>query len=176
MTVPVLEENPLGVVAPPLIDPALAVDPAPAVDTAQPVQGDTSEAAAGDVAGNAAAEAESSGTQSAITAEQFEELVERAIEAIPEQLAEGVENVAFFVEQEPPAGMDVLGLYEGQPLTERLEYSGVLPDTITIYQGPLTRAFPDPEVLAEEVYKTVVHEVGHYFGFEEHDLHRLGWG
>lgn len=108
---------------------------------------------------------------------EFEELVEQALEAIPAELAEGVENCAFIVEKEPPAGSPgLLGLYRGHPLTHREHYSGALPDTITIYQGPLTRHYPNPETLAHEVYRTVVHEVGHYFGFEEDELHELGWG
>lgn len=113
----------------------------------------------------------------AISDAEFEELVEQAIEAIPAELAEGVENCAFIVEREPPKNQPgLLGLYVGQPLTERAEYAGALPDTITIYQGPLMRHFPDPERLREEVYRTVVHEVGHYFGIEEEELHELGWG
>lgn len=122
--------------------------------------------------------AEGGDTESAIlTDDEFEALVEQAIDSIPEELMAGVENCAFVIEHEPPHGQEgLLGLYEGQPLTDRIDYSGVLPDTITIYQGPLQRSFPDPQTLREEIYTTVVHEIGHYFGIEEEDLHRLGWG
>ena len=104
-------------------------------------------------------------------------MVERAIERIPEEFAEAVENCAFIVEAEPPRGQPgLLGLYRGHPLTSRGYYAGSLPDTITIYQGSLMRLFPGRKNLERQVYRTVVHEIGHYFGLEEHELHELGWG
>ena len=109
--------------------------------------------------------------------EEFEKLVDKALDKIPPELMEAVENCAFIVEAEPPPGRPrLLGLYHGRPLTSRGDYGGAMPDTITIYQGPLQRLFRDPERLEHEVYRTVVHEIGHYFGFEEHELHELGWG
>ncbi len=111
-----------------------------------------------------------------VTDAEFEEMVERAIERIPEQFAEAVENCAFIVEAEPPKGQPgLLGLYRGHPLTSRAYYAGNLPDTITIYQGSLMRLFPGRENLERQVYRTVVHEIGHYFGLEEHELEELGW-
>ena len=71
----------------------------------------------------------------------------------------------------------LLGLYEGVPLTSRgpLSYSGVAPDRITIFQGPLSRRAHDVDELAAQVRVTVLHEVGHYFGMDDARLHELGW-
>ena len=71
----------------------------------------------------------------------------------------------------------LLGLYEGVPLTARgpLSYSGVAPDRITIFQGPLSRRARDVDELAAQVRVTVLHEVGHYFGMDDARLRELGW-
>ncbi len=116
--------------------------------------------------------------QPPLSDKEFEELVESALARIPSELMAGVENCAVIVEAEPPADKpsDLLGLYVGQPLTDRIDYAGVMPDTITIFQGPLQRAFRDPQELEDQVYTTVVHEIGHYFGIKEDELHELGWG
>lgn len=112
-----------------------------------------------------------------LTDKEFEALVESALSRIPPELMEAVENCAIIVEAEPPPGQPgLLGLYQGQPLTSRGYYAGAMPDRITIYQGSLQRLYRDPEKLEEQVYRTVVHEIGHYFGFEEDELHELGWG
>ena len=112
--------------------------------------------------------------------ERFEGLVQDAIDSIPERFLEQLDNVVFMVEEEPEDGRDLLGLYDGVSLYERGEGYGEfgmdMPDTITIYQGPHERACNSLEELAEEVRRTVVHEVGHYFGIDEETLHRLGWG
>ena len=114
----------------------------------------------------------------------FYELVERALEELPPDLAALLENVAIAVEDWPESSMlrsdephDTLyGFYEGTPLTQRGEwYSGVLPDRITIFRGPLERDFAREE-LEEQVRITVVHEIAHHFGFEEERLEELGWG
>lgn len=115
--------------------------------------------------------------ESPVTDAEFEEMVEQALESIPPELSRMVENCAFIVEHEPEGGRrGLLGLYHGRPLTSRQNYYGVLPDTITIYQGPFVRHYPDREELRRQVRRTVIHEVGHYFGFEEGELHELGWG
>ncbi len=112
----------------------------------------------------------------AVTDEEFEEMVEDAIASIPGHLAEAVENCAFIIEKQAPNNRrGLLGLYHGQPLTERGQYYGALPDTITIYQDNLMRLFPGREELRHQVHKTVVHEIGHYFGFDDDELHELGW-
>jgi predicted Zn-dependent protease with MMP-like domain len=114
----------------------------------------------------------------------FYELVERALEGLPPELSALLDNVAIVVEDWPEDSLldpedpeDTLyGFYEGTPLTERGEwYSGVLPDRITIFRGPLERDF-EREELEEQVRITVVHEVAHHFGFDEERLEELGWG
>jgi predicted Zn-dependent protease with MMP-like domain len=117
-----------------------------------------------------------------MTREDFEELVAQALDRIPPELIRLMDNVAVFVEDEPPDHEpDLLGLYEGTPLTERGEwYAGVLPDRITIYRGPTIRLVQseggDRELVVEEVEVTVVHEIAHHFGIDDERLHALGYG
>jgi predicted Zn-dependent protease with MMP-like domain len=113
-----------------------------------------------------------------MTREAFEELVSEALDQIPPELTRVMDNVAVFVEEEPdPSAPELLGIYEGTPLTERGEwYAGVLPDRITIYRGPTLRYCETPEDVVHEVTVTVVHEVAHHFGIEDERLHELGWG
>ena len=115
----------------------------------------------------------------------FYELVERALEGLPPDLAQLLDNVAIVVDEWPDYSTPLVaedpedtlyGLYEGVPLTERgWGYSGILPDKITIFQGPLERDF-EPDELEEQVRITVVHEIAHHFGFDEDRLEELGWG
>ena len=115
----------------------------------------------------------------------FYELVERALEGLPPELAQLLDNVAIVVEDWPEystplvsddLGETLYGLYEGVPLTERgAGYYGTLPDKITIFKRPLERDFPRGE-LEEQIRITVVHEIAHHFGFEEDRLQELGWG
>ncbi|HEX5565349.1 MAG TPA: metallopeptidase family protein [Streptomyces sp.] len=113
-----------------------------------------------------------------MTRAEFEVLVSDALDEIPPELTRLMDNVAVFVEDEPPAeDPDLLGLYEGTPLTERGEwYAGVLPDRISIYMGPTLRMCETAEEVVHEVATTVIHEVAHHFGIEEERLHELGWG
>ncbi|MET7679579.1 metallopeptidase family protein [Streptomyces sp. NPDC005423] len=113
-----------------------------------------------------------------MTREAFEELVSEALDRIPPELAAVMDNVAVFVEDEPdPGDPELLGLYEGTPLTERGEwYAGVLPDRITVYLGPTLRHCATAQDVVREVAVTVVHEVAHHFGIEDERLHELGWG
>lgn len=112
-----------------------------------------------------------------ITADEFDQMVERALERIPQKFRDAMENVAILVEDQPPANQrGLLGLYQGVPLPKRGRYGGSLPDTITIFQRPIVRLYRTRERVEHEVYRTLVHEVGHYFGFEEGELHALGWG
>ena len=115
----------------------------------------------------------------------FYELVERALEGLPPELSELLDNVAIVVDDWPEYSTPLVsddpentlyGLYEGVPLTERgAGYSGMLPDKITIFRGPLERDFPREE-LEEQIRITVVHEIAHHFGFEDNRLEELGWG
>ncbi|HEU5483451.1 MAG TPA: metallopeptidase family protein [Microlunatus sp.] len=110
--------------------------------------------------------------------EEFEALVAQALDTIPPELAELVDNCVIVVEDYPPPDRpsDLLGLYEGIPITERGEfYSGVLPDKITVYRGPTLAICGTVEEVVEEVHITVVHEIAHYFGIDDHRLHQLGY-
>ena len=98
------------------------------------------------------------------------------LERVPKHFTAAVENCAFIVEHDPPGGRrNLLGLYHGVSLPNRGHYSGAMPDTITIYQNPIIRVFRTRERVREEVYRTVVHEIGHYFGMDDEELHGLGW-
>ena len=110
--------------------------------------------------------------------EEFEDAVGDALDAVPAELMALLDNVAFFVEDEPPQeDPDLLGIYDGVPLTERGDFwaMGSLPDRIIIYRGPLTRMCEDREELLDEIAITVVHEIAHHFGIDDHRLHELGW-
>ena len=100
-----------------------------------------------------------------------------ALDQIPERLAKFIDNVAVFVEDEPPDDVPgLLGLYEGIPLTARDGwYAGVLPDRITIFAGPLMRRCATQDEVVEQVRITVVHEVAHHFGIDDDELDELGY-
>jgi predicted Zn-dependent protease with MMP-like domain len=102
----------------------------------------------------------------------FDELVSDALGSLPRQLSRQLSNVDIVVEDEPPAGRPLLGLYQGVPLTRRSsQYCGVLPDKITIYRGPLVRGYgSDPERLRREVRRVVLHELAHHFGISDERL------
>jgi predicted Zn-dependent protease with MMP-like domain len=119
-----------------------------------------------------------------MTRGQFERLVDRALRKLPRAFKERLANVAVVVEDwaddetladmgiEPP---DTLyGLYRGVDLTHRdSSYANVLPDTITIYQGPIEEDCATEEEMAEVVRETVIHEIGHYFGLDDETMHRI---
>ena len=112
-----------------------------------------------------------------ISQDAFESLVEDALGALPEQLVAGLDNLIFVIEDEPEDGSETLGVYDGVALTERDEYGfGQLPDRIVVFQGPLTRMCVDEAELYEEIWITLIHELGHYHGIDEEALHELGWG
>jgi len=113
-----------------------------------------------------------------MTREGFEELVSEALDRMPPELTRLMDSVAVCVEDEPAAGdRELLGLYEGTPLTERGEwYAGVLPDRITIYRGPTLRMCESREDVIAETEITVVHEIAHHFGIDDARLHALGYG
>jgi predicted Zn-dependent protease with MMP-like domain len=105
----------------------------------------------------------------------FDEAVHAAVESLPDDLSSAMSNVAIVVEDEPPDGQPLLGLYEGIPLTERSSYyAGVRPDKISIYQGPLERLYGhDPELLQEQIRRVVLHEIAHHFGIDDDRLREL---
>lgn len=110
--------------------------------------------------------------------EEFEELVEHALDEIPPELADLIDNVVILVDDDAPEDSPgLLGLYEGTPITERDEwYAGVLPDTIRLFRKPILGVCETHEDVVDEVLITVVHEVAHYFGIDDDRLHELGWG
>ena len=105
----------------------------------------------------------------------FEDSVEAAVETLPDDLREAMSNVAIVVEDEPPDGAPLLGLYQGIPLTERSSaYSGAAPDKISIYRGPLERLYGhDPELLERMIRRVVLHEIAHHFGISDERLVEL---
>jgi predicted Zn-dependent protease with MMP-like domain len=110
-----------------------------------------------------------------LSREVFDGLVAEALDEIPEDLAQHMQNVVIVVEDEPPEP-GLLGLYHGVPLTERGDwYAGVLPDHISIYAGAICEICDTVEDVVEEVKITVVHEIAHHFGISDQRLHELGW-
>jgi predicted Zn-dependent protease with MMP-like domain len=112
-----------------------------------------------------------------MSSEEFGQAVSDALDDVPEDLARMMSNVAVLVEDEPPDGENLLGLYEGTPLTERGEWwsAGSLPDRITIFRNPILDICDSRAAVIEQVTVTVVHEIAHHFGIDEQRLHQLGW-
>jgi predicted Zn-dependent protease with MMP-like domain len=110
--------------------------------------------------------------------DRFEELVGEALDEVPAELLDLMDNVVILVAADPPAeDPDLLGLYEGYALTDRgWQYSGVLPDRITIFRNPILAICEDEDDVIDEVAVTVVHEIAHHFGIDDERLHELGWG
>ncbi len=112
-----------------------------------------------------------------VSEERFVELAEQALASVPDQLAALLDNVVLFIEDDPPADEpDLLGVYDGIPLTERDSgYGGALPDRIVVFRNP-TLAICDTEAdVVDEVNITVVHEIAHHFGIDDDRLHDLGY-
>ncbi len=116
----------------------------------------------------------------AIDPRDFDDLVRSAVEELPEQFQYALENVAIVVEDEPTADQlsgvhlhqedELFGLYEGLPLTERGQgYTG-LPDRILIFRRPLIRSFSTRRQIEEEIRRTVIHELGHHMGLDDHEM------
>ena len=109
---------------------------------------------------------------SADEAAAFEQLVDEALYDLPDDISSLMSNVAVTVEDEPPPGQPLLGLYQGVPWGRRGPYyAGALPDKITIYRGPLERmSGGDPKRLRFAVRRTVFHEIAHHFGISDQRL------
>jgi len=119
-----------------------------------------------------------------VSSGEFEALVEEALEQLPEEFKEALDNVAVMVQEEPsdedleevgidpddPERDDLLGLYQGTPLTERDSFYSALPDRVLIFRGPILRACETRRQVIREIRETVQHELGHYFGLEEDEL------
>ena len=124
-----------------------------------------------------------------LTDEEFEAAVQDAIDSIPEEFLDELENVAILLADEPEEqdfegdgyyteSGDLLGLYDGIALTQRGDWYGAgndYPDTITVFKGPHERLSDDRAVVLEEIRKTVVHETAHYFGMDEDQVDEMGY-
>jgi predicted Zn-dependent protease with MMP-like domain len=110
-----------------------------------------------------------------VSRERFEELIEEALLGLPDWVKAKLENVEMILEEHPPPGApNLLGRYHGIPLTRRGRgYSGVLPDTITLYRSRIERIARDEDHLKEEVRRVVVHEIAHFFGISDDRLREL---
>ena len=119
--------------------------------------------------------------------ERFHALVAEALEGIPEPFRGRLDRVEVVVDDEPSADLlrdmglqprrdTLFGLYEGTPLNERgLDDTPALPDRITIFYRPLVRTFRTPAAIRREIRKTVVHELGHFFGLGDDDIEAEGY-
>lgn len=121
-----------------------------------------------------------------ISREQFQNLVLQALSDLPEDVRHSLQNVDVVVDDVASMSqivgtgienaMDLLGLYEGIPLTERYGYDMVLPDKVTLFQKPIESICDTQEQMAEEISKTLIHEIAHHFGLDDDHLDRLGSG
>lgn len=112
-----------------------------------------------------------------MTRTRFEELVADALDLVPAELSDAMNNVVVLVEDRNDEEPSLLGLYEGIALTERdSTYAGVLPDRITLYRAPLLDMCDSEAEVIDEITITVVHEIAHHFGIDDGRLHDLGWG
>ena len=108
--------------------------------------------------------------------DRFEVLVGEALDLLPPELAAEIDNVAIVLADQHADEPELLGLYEGIPLTERDDYAGLaMPDQVTIYRLPLCTFARDEADLIDEVRITVIHELAHHFGIDDDRLHELGW-
>jgi predicted Zn-dependent protease with MMP-like domain len=112
-----------------------------------------------------------------LTSDEFEKIVIDELDELPDEMVDGLENLVFVTEDRPEDGsLDLLGLYEGVALTERDRYGfGELPDRIVLYREPLLAVAETLEELRDEIHVTLVHEIAHYYGIDDDELHRLGW-
>lgn len=116
---------------------------------------------------------------------EFELLIERALESLPQAITEGLDNVAIVIQDWPSEEQlglgesdnphSLLGLYEGVPLVDRVDYGMVLPDKITLFQKSIEALGLSHEKIVEEIRVTVLHELAHHLGFTDQDLTRLGY-
>jgi predicted Zn-dependent protease with MMP-like domain len=110
-----------------------------------------------------------------IPPQEFERLVAQAIESLPAEFREKLENVEVIIEQRYPPGTPLLGLYYGVPLTQRSVWAAhLLPDRITIFQGPIESICRTREEIVAQVRRVVLHEIAHHFGISDQRLRELG--
>ena len=111
-----------------------------------------------------------------LTRREFEQVVDQALDELPRDIAGKLDNLVVVVEERPPTGEDLLGLYEGISLADRgMHYAGALPDRITIYMEGHLKMELDRDGIIEEIRRTVLHEIGHHLGIDDARLWELGW-
>ena len=106
----------------------------------------------------------------------FDALVEAELDALPAEMTDGLENLAFVIEEQAPDGEDLFGRYDGVDLTRRDQYGfGELPDRIVVFRRPHLDSAETVDALRAEVRTTLVHEIAHFYGIDDDRLHELGW-
>lgn len=115
-----------------------------------------------------------------MTESEFEKIVERALEGLPQEFLGGLKNIEITIEDAPSFSrgkkMLLLGLYQGVPLGKRGHYyAGELPDRITLYRKNIEAVSKDEEEMVVQIQKTLLHEIGHYFGISDKKLRKLGY-
>lgn len=116
-----------------------------------------------------------------MTRDDFEAVVEKALGTLPPDIAKHLNNIEIVIEDAPKNSKAtkslLLGLYEGVPLNARSDsyYAGVLPDKITLFQKNIEEISSDEEEMIEQIRKTLLHEIGHYFGMDDKKLRKLGY-
>jgi predicted Zn-dependent protease with MMP-like domain len=118
-----------------------------------------------------------------VTTDEFEQLVEQALDELPPRFADLLDNIVVVVEQEPSEhdleamdddaynhGAELLGLYRGVPMTHRTHDMSLLPDQVAIFRGPILRVALTRVQIVRQIRETVIHELGHYFGLADHDM------
>lgn len=107
--------------------------------------------------------------------EAFEQLVVEELDKLSDEMFEGLDNVVFMVEDRHETE-ELLGIYEGVAITDRGQYGfGELPDRIVVYRETHLERHDNLDDLRDEVHTTLVHEIAHFYGIDDEELHRLGW-
>jgi len=106
--------------------------------------------------------------------ERFRQLVEEVLKNIPTRYLKQIKNVAILVEDYPPPGQNLLGLYHGVPLKHRGSYYGnVPPDVIVLYKIPIESLCQTEDQVRDKIEEVLLHEIGHYFGMNEKELREI---
>lgn len=113
-----------------------------------------------------------------LSTEEFDALVVEELDELPDEMVDGLDNVVFVTEDRPEDGsLDLLGIYEGVAITDRGQYGfGELPDRIVLFREPLLAICETLDELRDQVHVTLVHEIAHFYGIDDAQLHELGWG
>ncbi len=114
---------------------------------------------------------------SRVDSEEFERLVVDELDLLPDDMVDGLDNIVFVTEDRPEDGsLDLLGLYDGVALTDRGQYGfGELPDRIILYREPHLASCATLDELKDQIHITLVHEIAHFYGIDDNQLHELGW-